>query len=99
MNELRALACLVKHKAHAVQWVDNGWQSMSRCIWCKGTPKEFEELSSYPFMNVDAQKDDVVVFYRLRRKPRNGQRFVLEVKTHAYLKRFGLTWLQVRDAK
>ena len=106
MNELRALACLIRHKAHVVHWTTGrlgGW-SASKCIWCGGSPQNFEDLGSYPFMNVDADFRGVSLITGKRSTPKiirpgTRQPFFHRMVTHRYLKRFGLTWPQVRDAK
>lgn len=102
MNELRALACLVQHKAHVIHWKDSlGWIE-SRCIFCHSTPQVLEKQLSYPFINVSA-KCCTVIYSKLK-KPRllkdgHTQNFYWRQFTHVYLERFGLTWPQVRDAK
>lgn len=101
---LKFQACLVQHKAHIVKWTEGrlgGWVA-SRCIHCGGSPQDFERASSYPFLNVHSQGVDKI-YAKLKRKRSLGHgeeqwfhhhRFI----GHRYLKRFGLSWPQIRDA-
>lgn len=98
MNELRALACLVKHKAHIVRWrgydsKENGGWKYSKCIWCGATPEWLEDNNSFPFYNTDGTG-----VYRITEAVKTGKARTRQFRL-SYLKRFGLTWPQVRDAK